>query len=38
MIRHTPHPNANRVSTGFYNTEDEIDQLAEAIATIARSS
>lgn len=37
VIRHTPHPNANRVSTGFYNTEDEIDQLAEAIAVIAKN-
>jgi len=31
MIRHTPYPPANRISTGFYNTEEEIDRLAEAV-------
>ena len=35
MIRHTPYPSANRVSTGFYNTEEEIDRLAAAVAAIA---
>lgn len=34
MIRYTPSPSANRVSTGFYNTEEEIDRLAAAIAAI----
>lgn len=31
MIRHTPFPQANRVSTGFYNSEEDIDRLARAI-------
>lgn len=35
MIRHTPYPVANRVATGFYNTEEEIDRLATAITVIA---
>ncbi len=33
-IRDTHYPEANRVSTGFYNTEDEIDRLAQAIREI----
>ncbi len=33
-IRHTPDPVLNRVSTGFYNTEEDIDRLAEAITEI----
>lgn len=31
LIRHTPDPQLNRVSTGFYNTEAEIDRLVQAI-------
>jgi len=34
LIRHTPTPAANRVSTGFYNTEEEIDRLVAAIREI----
>jgi L-cysteine/cystine lyase len=34
VIRYTPNPHANRVATGFYNTEEEIDRLAEAVDTI----
>lgn len=34
LIRHTPYPSANRVATGFYTTEEEIDRLAEAVAQI----
>ena len=36
MIRHTPHPNANRVSTGFYNSEEDIDRLARAVSEACR--
>ncbi len=35
-VRDTPHPPAVRVSTGFYNTEDEIERLVAAIKTILR--
>ncbi|MGN6361632.1 MAG: aminotransferase class V-fold PLP-dependent enzyme [Thermomicrobiales bacterium] len=35
IIRHTPDPAYNRVSTGFYNTEAEIDELAAAIGELA---
>lgn len=31
LIRDTHDPDANRVSTGFYNTEEEIDRLRRAI-------
>jgi L-cysteine/cystine lyase len=34
LIRYTPYPSANRVSTSFYNTEDEVDRLAEAIEAV----
>ena len=37
MIRYVPNPHANRVATGFYNTEDEIDRLAEKIEEVRRS-
>ncbi len=37
IIRDTPHPAANRVSLGFYNTEEEIDQLAAALAALRAS-
>ena len=37
LIRHTPYPAANRVSTSFYNTEDEIDRLVAAIDDIRRA-
>ncbi len=33
-IRHTPDPVLNRASTGFYNTEEDIDRLAEAITEL----
>jgi L-cysteine/cystine lyase len=36
-VRDTPHPPAVRVSTGFYNTEDEIERLVAAIQTIRSS-
>jgi L-cysteine/cystine lyase len=32
MIRHTPEPPLNRVSTGFYTSDEDIDQLARAIS------
>lgn len=35
FIRHVEYPSANRISTGFYNTEDEIDAVAEAIGSLA---
>lgn len=38
LIRHTPEPQLNRVATGFYNTEAEIDRLAECIAAIRDSA
>lgn len=34
IIRDTPHPAVNRVSVGFYNTEEEIDRLASVLAEI----
>ncbi len=34
LIRDTHDPDANRVSTGFYNTEAEIDDLCQAIQRI----
>ncbi len=34
LIRHTPDPVLNRVATGFYNTEADIDRLAEAMAQV----
>jgi L-cysteine/cystine lyase len=34
LIRDTHDPDANRISTGFYNTETEIDRLREAIEQI----
>lgn len=37
LIRHTPLPLLNRVATGFYNTEEDIDRLAEAIGEIYAS-
>jgi L-cysteine/cystine lyase len=33
-IRHTPAPALNRVSTGFYTTEDEIARLAAAVRAL----
>ena len=38
LIRYTPYPSANRVSTSFYNTEEEVDRLAEAIEAIQRAA
>ena len=35
FIRHVEFPAANRISTGFYNTEDEIDAVAAAIGELA---
>lgn len=34
LIRDTHDPDANRVSTGFFNTEEEIDRLKQAIEQI----
>ena len=34
LIRHTPSPLANRVATGFYNTEAELAQLVESVRAI----
>ncbi len=34
LIRYVPNPHANRVATGFYNTEEEIDRLAEKIEEV----
>jgi L-cysteine/cystine lyase len=34
VIRDTPHPAVNRASLGFYNTAQEIDQLAAALAEL----
>ncbi len=34
LIRNIPSTKALRISTGFYNTEEEIDLLAEAIAAL----
>lgn len=34
LIRHTPYPAANRVATGFYNTEGEIVRLAKELAIV----
>jgi len=34
LIRDTHYPEVNRVSTGFYNTEDDVNRLAEAIRQI----
>lgn len=31
LIRHVPEPVLNRVATGFFNTEEDIDRLCEAI-------
>ena len=38
FIRHVEFPEANRISTGFYNTEDEIDAVAQAIGELARAT
>lgn len=35
FIRHVEYPAANRISTGFYNTEDEIDAAAAAVGNLA---
>lgn len=37
IIRDTPHPAVNRVSLGFYNTEEEVDRLVGAIAGLRAS-
>jgi L-cysteine/cystine lyase len=34
LIRHTPEPQLNRVATGFYNNEADIDRLATNVARI----
>ncbi len=36
LIRHVPEPALNRVSTGFYNTEAEIEHLANAIRALMK--
>lgn len=35
IIRHTPSPSVNRVATGFYNTEEEIERLARSLRELA---
>lgn len=37
VIRHTPHPNANRISTGFYTSEEDISRLSRTIGELAAS-
>lgn len=37
VIRHTPHPSANRISTGFYTSEEDIAKLAREIGELAIS-
>lgn len=37
VIRHTPHPSANRVSTGFYTSEEDIATLAREIEDLCAS-
>jgi L-cysteine/cystine lyase len=34
LIRHTPEPQLNRVATGFYNNEDDIDRLTQSIREV----
>lgn len=34
FIRHVTEPDCNRVSTGFYNTTDELDRLAAAVGAL----
>ena len=34
LIRHTPDPVLNRIATGFYNNEDDIQQLVSAIQAL----
>jgi len=35
FIRHVEFPAANRISTGFYNTEEEIDTAVAAVGELA---
>lgn len=35
FIRHVDYPPANRISTGFYNSEEEIDATVEAIGELS---
>lgn len=37
IVRYTPFPHVNRVATGFYNTEEEVDRLVGALAEIYKS-
>jgi L-cysteine/cystine lyase len=37
FIRNVDFPAANRISTGFYNTEDEIDRVARAVGELAEA-
>jgi L-cysteine/cystine lyase len=37
IVRSIPHPPCVRLSAGFYNTEEDIDRLVEAIAEIQRA-
>ena len=37
LVRHISYPPAVRASTAFFNTEEEIDILGDAVASIARS-
>jgi L-cysteine/cystine lyase len=36
LIRHVPEPVLNRVATGFYNDEEDIERLARAIAEMVK--
>jgi len=37
LIRTVPHPRSLRLSTGFYNTEEELEQLAAALRPLAHA-
>jgi selenocysteine lyase/cysteine desulfurase len=34
LIRHAPKPPLNRVATGFYNSEADIERLATSVARL----
>ena len=36
FTRHIPGPHMLRISTGFYNLEEEIDTLAQALASMGK--
>nr|WP_245302388.1 aminotransferase class V-fold PLP-dependent enzyme [Symbiobacterium terraclitae] len=37
IVRTVPHPRSLRLSTGFYNTEEELERLAAALQPLARA-